>query len=325
MIAEAAQGFEGDVTLGKLLVRAAASAGADLVKFQLVYVDELATPAYVDYELFKYLEMPRADWQAIVDEARLCGVGVVFDVFGPRSLDLAIALGADALKIHASDVFNHALVTQTLQRSPHTYISTGGMEVEEIEEFLRHHGDAVSSATLLCGFQAEPTSTSDNHLARLGSFRARFPSIALGFMDHADGDADETTWLAALAVPYGVSAIEKHLTLDRALCLEDYVSAATPERFATFVSRLRAAEAAIGSGELALSPAEMVYRRKALKPVVTTRSLESGEEIAQGSVILLRAPLADGRQPAFHLERVVGRRLTRDVPAGQPIYEDDLD
>ncbi len=324
VIAEAAQGFEGDVTLGKLLVRGAASAGADLVKFQLVYVDELATPDYIHYELFKQLEMPHEHWQAIVDEARLCSIGIVFDVFGPRSLDLAIELGADAVKIHASDVFNHTLVTEVLRRAPLTFVSTGGVEAAEIEEFLRRHADACSRVTLLCGFQAEPTATSDNNLARLGALRARFPVIGLGFMDHADGDADETTWLAALAVPYGVTAIEKHLTLDRALCLEDYVSAATPDRFATFVSRLRAAEAAIGSADLALSPAETTYRRKALKSVVTTRPLASGAEIARGSVMLLRAPLADGRQPVFRLERVVGGRLVRDVPEGQPLYEDDL-
>lgn len=324
VVAEAAQGFEGDVTLGKLLVRGAASAGADLVKFQLVYVDELATPEYVHYALFKHLEMPHADWQAIVAEARLCGIGVAFDVFGPRSLDLAIELGADAVKIHASDVFNHSLVAEALRRAPHTFISTGGIEAAEIDEFLLRHPDAGSRATLLCGFQAEPTVTADNHLARLGALRARFPRINLGFMDHADGDADETTWLAALAVPYGVTAIEKHLTLDRALCLEDYVSAATPDRFATFVSRLRAAEAAIGSADLTLSPAETVYRRKALKAVVATRPLESGVEIARASVTLLRAPLEDGRQPVFQIERVVGRRLTRNVAARRPIYEDDL-
>ncbi|NCV89142.1 MAG: hypothetical protein EBW19_02930, partial [Betaproteobacteria bacterium] len=40
IIAEAAQGFEGDPLLARLLVRAAARAGADAVKFQLVYADE---------------------------------------------------------------------------------------------------------------------------------------------------------------------------------------------------------------------------------------------------------------------------------------------
>lgn len=324
VIAEAAQGFEGDPTLGKLLVRGAATGGADLVKFQLVYGDELATPDYVHYALFKQLEMPHAHWEAIVDEARLCGIAIAFDVFGPRSLELALELGADAVKIHASDFFNHDLVGDALRRAPHVYLSAGGLDVVEIGALLQRYAGVVMSLTLLCGFQAEPTVTSDNHLARLGVLRARFPALGLGFMDHADGEGDEATWLAVLAVPYGVSAIEKHLTLDRALCLEDSMSAVTPERFATFVTRLRAAEAAVGRADLALTPAETAYRRKALKPVVATRPLAAGTEIAPGAVTLLRAPLEAERQPVFQTERAVGRRVRREVPAGRPIYEDDL-
>ncbi len=58
IIAEAAQGYEGNVTQARLLARAAARAGADAVKFQLVYADELATPDYQYYDLFRNLEMP---------------------------------------------------------------------------------------------------------------------------------------------------------------------------------------------------------------------------------------------------------------------------
>jgi len=62
IIAEAAQGFEGDPLLARLLVQAAARAGADAVKFQLVYADEIATPEYKYYDLFKKLEMPATCW-----------------------------------------------------------------------------------------------------------------------------------------------------------------------------------------------------------------------------------------------------------------------
>ena len=46
IIAEIAQGFEGNFEQSKLLIKAAAKAGADTVKFQLVYADELATADY---------------------------------------------------------------------------------------------------------------------------------------------------------------------------------------------------------------------------------------------------------------------------------------
>jgi sialic acid synthase SpsE len=324
IVAEGAQGFEGDATLARLLVRGAAAAGADIVKFQLVYVDELAAPEYVHYALFKDLEMSREAWASVVDEARLCRIGVAFDVFGPRSLDLALELGAVAVKIHASDFFNHDLVAAALSRAPHLYLSGGGIDVEEIAEVLDRYPGAEARTTLFCGFQAEPTATADNNLARLGALHARFPSLPLGFMDHCDGDGDASTWLAALAVPYGVTHIEKHLTLDRGLCLEDYVSAVTPDRFATFVARLREAEAAIGRPDLALSPAETAYRRKALKQIVATGPLARGTEIARAHLMMLRTPLDAGRQPIVRLEQAVGRRVRAGVPAGRPIYEDDL-
>ena len=51
IVAELAQGFEGcPEQATKLLVKAAAKAGADAAKFQLVYADELATPDYEYYE-----------------------------------------------------------------------------------------------------------------------------------------------------------------------------------------------------------------------------------------------------------------------------------
>ena len=53
IIAEIAQGFEGDFQKAKLFINAASKAGANCVKFQLVYADELATPDYQYYKLFK--------------------------------------------------------------------------------------------------------------------------------------------------------------------------------------------------------------------------------------------------------------------------------
>ena len=46
IIAEIAQGFEGNSIYSELFVKAAAASGADALKFQLVYADELATPDY---------------------------------------------------------------------------------------------------------------------------------------------------------------------------------------------------------------------------------------------------------------------------------------
>ncbi|MBI3608053.1 MAG: N-acetylneuraminate synthase family protein [Nitrospirae bacterium] len=325
VIAEVAQGFEGDPSLAVMFVRAAAAGEADLVKFQLVYADELATPDYLHYELFQRLEMSDAEWERVAAEARRAHVGLAFDVYGQQSLRVALKCGADAVKLHATDFFNAPLVEAVLGQAPRVFLSAGGITVEEVAAFLRPlEPSTLSKLTLLYGFQAEPTAVSQNYLARLATLRMRFPALQLGFMDHAEGDSDEAGWLGVLALPFGVTAIEKHLTLDRSLMLEDYVSALSPRDFARYVARLRAAGAALGSGDLELTPPECVYRSKALKTVVAARSLTSGATIQSGDVVLLRAPLAEGREPLHRLPEVVDRRITRDVNRGQPVYREDL-
>jgi sialic acid synthase SpsE len=325
IVAEAAQGFEGDPFVSRLLVRAAAAGRADMVKFQLVYADELATTDYPYHALFKGLEMPPAAWEAVAAEARRLGLGLVFDVFGHRALGLARGLGAAAVKIHSTDFFNEPLVEAALADVPQVFFSVGGIEPDEIARFLERRGAAaLTRLTMLFGFQSEPTATADNNLRRLAGFRERFPHLRLGFMDHADGESDEAGWLGVLALPFGVSAIEKHITLDRGLRMEDHVSALASTEFAAYVDRIRVAEVALGHGDLALSPVELAYRGRALKIVVAARALHAGEALRVSDVVLLRAPFDTTLHTVTQPAEVAGRKLLRDVPPAGPVYREDL-
>jgi N,N'-diacetyllegionaminate synthase len=294
------------------------------VKFQLVYANELTTEAHHHYGLFANLELGDDVWRQIAAECADEGVGLACDVFGLRSLRLAVACGAAAVKIHASDVFHDALIAEALDTAPHVYLSIGGVRPDEVRALVTRWGADRARLTLLYGFQAEPTRTEDNHLARLGRLRAEYPSAGFGFMDHTDGDSDESGWLSALALPFGVSVIEKHITLDRRLEIEDYVSALAPEGFAAWVARLRLAETAIGGMDLTLSGAEEQYRRKALKAVVATTALAPGALIAASDVTLLRTPMADGVIPLVRLDDALGRRMARGVAAGTALQSGDL-
>jgi N,N'-diacetyllegionaminate synthase len=295
-----------------------------MVKFQIVYADELATPSYQHYALFQQLEMRDADWIAGVSEAASAGVGLAFDVYGPRSLGLALKLGAVAVKVHATDFFNESLVEAALADAPQVFLSAGGIESRELKGFFARHPSALAKATLFYGFQAEPTATGDNNLRRLRSLRQQWPGLRLGFMDHADGGSDEAGWLSTLALPLGAVAIEKHLSLDRELALEDYVSALAPSAFRAFVDRVRAAEGALGSDALELTDAERAYRRRAVKVVTARRPLDTGTSLATEDLSLLRTALEEGRQPINEPARAIGRSLRRAVAPGDAIYVDDL-
>lgn len=326
IIAEAAQGFEGDPTLARMLVRAASEGRADMVKFQLVYADELATADYPYHGLFKQLEMPDAAWQKVTEETRRLSLSLVFDVFGLRSLRLARELGAAVVKIHTTDFFNNELFDAAFENFPQVFFSAGGIHAEEIEEFLQRIGpERTKKLTLLFGFQAEPTQNADNNLARLAPLKGKFPLLNLGFLDHSDGDSDEAGWLGVLALPFGITAIEKHITLDRSLKLEDYISALPPREFARYVERIRNAETALGSASLTLSETERNYRRKAVKILVSTRPIAPQRVLTAEDIAFLRSSLKEGKQTLERASEAVGHRTVREIGKGQPIFREDLE
>jgi len=324
IIAEAAQGFEGSERLALLLVRAAQAGGADIVKFQLVYAEELATPDYAYFGLFKQLEMSDASWGRVAQAAREAGIGLVFDIFGERSLRLALELGAAGVKLHSTDFYNTRLARAAIARAPHVYLSAGGIEYDDIVRTLESYAIAPGRATLMFGYQGEPTPIGENHIARIPAIAARCPGLRLGFMDHADGSLDEAGWLGLLALPLGATVIEKHVTLHRALGLEDAVSALEPDEFAVYVGRLRAAMLALGSPELQLSAGETAYGQRSVKVLVMTRDVPVGTRITEDDVIGLRAPMTDGLTPARMMSDAVGRTAARDLRSGTPVYKEWL-
>lgn len=325
IVAEAAQGFEGRPVQAALLVRAAAAAGADVVKFQLVYADELAVPGYQYFDLFRTLEMPDQAWRDVATEARRLGVGLAFDVYGPRSLALAVSLDAAALKLHSTDFFNASLVDAVIATGGDVWFSIGGIAPDEVREFLQvHRPRREDQLTLLYGFQAEPTAAGDNHLRRLATLGQMFPDLRLGFMDHAEATADEAGWLGVLALPYGVRVIEKHLTIGRALGLEDAISALDATDFARYVHRLRVAEQALGEPTLAGTDVERRYRGRALKAVVAARALAAGTRLERGDVNLKRTLLAGGAVPIHRLDQVLGKATRHAIVAGAAILQEDL-
>ena len=109
IIAEIAQGFEGDEKLASLLTKGAIASGADAVKFQLVYADELATPDYQHYQLFKELEMERIVWTNICKQIHKANKKIYFDIFGLISLEIAKKIGADGVKISTTEFYNNVL------------------------------------------------------------------------------------------------------------------------------------------------------------------------------------------------------------------------
>ena len=217
IIAEAAQGYEGSVEKSLLLVLAAHKGGADAIKFQIIYADELCVPGYEYYDLFKSLEMEDREWQKVVDYAKELELDVFFDVFGPLSLGLSKKVDVKKVKIHSTSFFDDELFDEVQKYAEYILMSVGGIRPDELEKVLRKRIDSANEKLLIMyGYQAEPTPVNKNNLARIETI-SRFFGLPIGFMDHSEGVGLISHTLSSLALGMGVKVFEKHITIDRAL------------------------------------------------------------------------------------------------------------
>jgi N,N'-diacetyllegionaminate synthase len=331
IIAEAAQGYEGNAGLAHALVRAAAGAGADALKLQLVYADELCTADYKHHALFRSLEMADTVWRDLADYAQQQKIALMLDVFGPRSLALAIDIGAAAVKIHSTDMSNIGLLRHVAASSaPLVLLSTGGCVRDEIVEALGTF--AAKPVVLLHGYQGYPTPLEGNQVRRLGELHAIAAAsagtntIRLGFADHVPSDDPLRFTLSATALGLGVSVLEKHVTLAQAMRMEDHESALNPDEFARFVTNMRQCVHALAADErsardFGMHPSEHAYRASTRKHVVALRPLTAGTVIVPDMVGLKRT---SSEHFVSELREIYGRRLARDVPAAGALTMDML-
>ena len=325
IMAEVAQGFEGNLKLTELLTKAALEAGADSIKFQMIYADELATPDYQFYDLYKSLEMDFEVWAKTADEIHKHGKKLYFNVIGDKSMSVAKELKADGVKIPTSGFYDRHFIRKVLETFPYLYLGVGGIPVEDIESLVQDIlGDYSNKVCLQYGIQSEPTPLEANNLRKITSLKRKFPQFAIGFMDHADGELEDKWYLSMMALSLEVSCIEKHITLDRVLKVEDYISGLEPREFKEYVRLMKKFESALGDPSLELSYEEKTYRKKSVKKVVSNQDLLAGTGLMLDHVSLKRTGTMEQDVGIHQLEEVLGKTLQRSIQKNIPITEDYL-
>jgi sialic acid synthase SpsE len=327
IIAELAQGFEGSPVQSALLLKAAATAGADAAKFQLVYADELGTPDYLYFNLFKSLEMADEVWSGLAEQAKAAGIALQVDVFGERSLALASRIGVETVKLHGTDINNLGFLESVAKSSVRrVMLGAGGAMLKEIERAL----DLLKGkeVVVLLGFQGYPTPNDGNQIARVAALVQRWrgrAGVTVGFADHAAPEHPTRYALAAVALGAGARVFEKHLTLGKVMKLEDHESALNPDEFAEFCGTLRDCAAAFGSSadaeDFGMSESEQGYRKMIRRHVIAARDLKAGTMLGAADLMLKRSAASEF---VTDLEAAYGKTLSRAIAAGTPLSPTDI-
>jgi sialic acid synthase SpsE len=323
VLSEVASAHEGSADTALKMLDAAFKMGADGIKFQLFRSDQLVVRRHPGRKDFDQIELSVKEWKKVLKAASGSGLALLVEAFDRPSLELGAECGADAFKVHSTDMENPAFIKAVGSIGKPVLFATGGVPEDAVGEAI----DSVGSCpiAILHGFQTFPTPIEEIRFRDLQRFKDRY-RVPVGFLDHTDGGSAFALVAPALSVAFGADLVEKHFTLDRSKKGYDYQSSLNPEDFYRMVELLRQAERAQGDGALSESDGAKRYHR------LMARSIVAGSLIPRGEVLraeMLAFKRTDVRfEPGFtprEAHRVIGRRATRPIQADETIREEMLE
>ena len=359
IIAEIGTSHGGNLAKAKELIDLSVESGADYVKFQWVYADEILHPdtGFVNlpggkvrlYDRFKELEVEPDFFAECLRYTHSKGAKFLCSPFGLRSLDELISIKPDAIKI-ASPELNHIPLLKKLAEYRKTHdipviLSSGVSKLCDIEEALSILGQ--KNVTLLHCITSYPAPEEEYNLRLLPNLSAIF-GIPCGVSDHSL----DPVLVPSVAASVGGTMIEKHITLSKETDGLDDPVALTGEQFALMSHCVHQCEAAfrqygenaksyilkqledeygeriqkiLGDGIKKLAPAEEANYGRTNRSLHFMRSMKAGEIITIEDISVLRTEkvLSVGLHPRF-LENVTGSRLSRDVKNGDGVQWEDI-
>jgi len=321
LIAEAGTNHNGSVATGKKLIRKAAHAGADSVKFQMIFPDGLYLPvehlaggAMQPSAVFAKRQATALDADGFRELAAYCRelrVAFSASVFDQKGIDLLVELDAPYIKIASCDLNNSPLIMRAAKTGKPLIISTGMSDLDEINRAIDDARSAgAKDIVLMHCVSVYPCPAAQANIAFLDTLAASF-DVILGYSDHT-----ESSIAAAIAVSKGVIWIEKHVTLDRGSEGFDHAYAMEPDMFAAYAADVTSAYHATRPRTTKLCDEEREVRRRARRGLYAARRIEPGQTIGQDDVLIVRPESAFAPNHVFD---VVGKAATRAIDQFQPL------
>jgi len=323
VLAEVASAHGGSIDTALKMLEAAFKMGADGIKFQLFRSEQLVVRRHPGRKDFDTIELATKEWRKLLKAARASGLALLVEAFDAASLELAAEEGADAFKVHSTDMENPEFIRAVAGTGKPVLFATGGVPEEAVRQALEIAGSAP--VILLHGFQTFPTPVEEIRFRDLATWKERY-RVPVGFLDHTDGGSGFALVAPALAVAWGANLVEKHFTLDRSEKGYDYQSSLNPEDFYRMVELLRQAERAAGDAPASESEGARRYHRTMARSIVAGALIKRGDVLTREMLAYKRTDVRfDPGFPPREADRVIGRRATRPIQADETIREDMLE
>jgi N-acetylneuraminate synthase len=153
-------------------------------------------------------------------------------------------------------IISHDLLKEVASEGKHTFISTGMTEEKDIDIAVKIFKDANCEFTLLHCVSTYPMEDEDANLNAINALRDKY-NCDVGYSGHEVGLA-----VSYAAAALGITALERHITLDRAMYGSDQAASVEPMGFKSLVGAVRKIEKAMGDGSLSINKKEIPIAEK---------------------------------------------------------------
>jgi len=329
IVAEVAQTHDGSLGLAHAFIDAIARTGADAVKFQTHIAAAESTPNEpwrvkfsrqdaTRYDYWKRTEFTEEQWYDLKQHAEELGLKFLSSPFSIQAVDLLTRVGVWAWKIASGEVTNTPMLERIAETGLPIILSSGLSSIQELDAVVAWVKARELPLTVLQCTTEYPCPPQKIGLNMIPFFRERY-GCAVGLSDHSG-----TIYPGLAAATLGSEMIEVHVTLSREMFGPDIPASITTSELRQLVEGVRFIEAMLANPveKDVLAEQMLPLRELFTKSLVACRDLQAGTVLRREHLTFKKPGTGI---PASRLAEVIGRRLCRDIKAGELLDEASLE
>jgi N,N'-diacetyllegionaminate synthase len=328
IVGEVAQTHDGSLGQAHAFIDAIARAGADAIKFQTHIASAESTPEEpwrvrfspqdsTRFDYWRRMEFSAEQWAGLKEHAEKSGLLFLSSPFSAEAFHLLNDLGNRVWKIASGEIGNFPMLDMIAATGQPVILSSGISDWVELDAAISRFSPETPKAVLQCT-TAYPCPPEKVGLNLLGEIRERY-DCATGLSDHS---GKIFAGLAAAAL--GADVLEVHVTLSREMFGPDVKASVTTDQLRELVEGVRDIESMLANP---VGKENAIEENAELRRIFT-KSLYAGSFIAEGTILdsehfQLKKP--GNGIPASDLPLIIGKRIRRDLPAGQLLSIGDVE
>jgi sialic acid synthase SpsE len=266
VIAEIGINHNGEVDTAKKLIDVAFEAGCQAVKFQK-RTPEISTPeaqknvmretpwgemTYLDYK--RRIEFGDDEYSEIGRYCQELGIDWFASPWDVPSVEFLERHNVIAHKVASASVTDVELLEALKATGKPIILSTGMSTMDEVDRAVAIVG--TDNLVLMHATSTYPLDPTEANLKVMDTLRERF-GVPVGYSGHETG-----LQISLAAIGMGANALERHITLDRAMWGTDHGASLEPSGLSRLVRDVRVIESAFGDGVKRVFASEEGPRQK---------------------------------------------------------------